>query len=326
MGRPGCKELVALDCEMVITAGGRFELARCTVIDQNREKLYDEFCVPRAQITDYNTRYSGITPQMLQGILKRIEDVQTDLQQFINKDTIIVGHSLENDLNALQIIHRSVIDTSLLFPHPRPPRKSSLKFLAQKFLGRDIQNKESDGHDSKEDAIAALDLVLAKVKNGPDYGEVRRVSENVFTILSRYHRRSYVAGQPTMLKHISSTPASCVPAYSDEECVRKTCNEIRSGSNKMVWATLENLRKDQPTKEEISKTLEHLKKLYIETPNNSVFLVYGSPGEVTRVQDLLKLKKTLSETKDWTTESESELRYLQRTLYSHLCWLGVRHG
>ena len=49
-------------------------------------------------------------------------------------------------------------------PHPAGPSKCrSLKALAKEFLNRDIQAKES-GHDSKEDAIAALDLMKFKTE------------------------------------------------------------------------------------------------------------------------------------------------------------------
>ena len=36
---------------------------------------------------------------------------------FINADTVLVGHGLENDLRALQLIHSTVLDTSAVFPH-----------------------------------------------------------------------------------------------------------------------------------------------------------------------------------------------------------------
>lgn len=52
---------------------------------------------------------------------------------YINNDTIIVGHSLENDFHALKIIHNLVIDTSILFPKPCG-YKFSLKTLAYTYL------------------------------------------------------------------------------------------------------------------------------------------------------------------------------------------------
>ena len=55
------------------------------------------------------------------------------------------------------------MDTSRVFPHPAgPPKCKSLKALAKEFLNREIQQQE-DGHDSREDALAALDLIKLKM-------------------------------------------------------------------------------------------------------------------------------------------------------------------
>ena len=72
-------------------------------------------------------------------------------------DAIWIGQSLNGDLNALQMMHPYVIDTSVIYNisgHPR--RKTALRTLSHMFLGETIQDKGEDGHDPKEDAIAAM--------------------------------------------------------------------------------------------------------------------------------------------------------------------------
>jgi RNA exonuclease 1 len=68
-------------------------------------------------------------------------------------------------LNAVRIIHPTIIDTVLLYPHPRGlPIRYGLKYLAKSCLDKDIQMSGAQGHDSKEDAIAAGELVRLQVK------------------------------------------------------------------------------------------------------------------------------------------------------------------
>jgi len=86
--------------------------------------------------------------------------------KFVYEETILVGHSLENDLLALKISHDLIIDTAVLYRHPRgTSHKKALRFLAKKFLAREIQ-QSANGHDSIEDARATLELALLKIKNG----------------------------------------------------------------------------------------------------------------------------------------------------------------
>ena len=79
-------------------------------------------------------------------------------------ETILIGHSLESDLKALKLLHATVVDTSVVFPHKMgPPYKRALRMLAAELLLRIIQN-DVGGHDSAEDALACLDLMKMKVK------------------------------------------------------------------------------------------------------------------------------------------------------------------
>lgn len=84
----------------------------------------------------------------------------------MNRETYLVGHSLENDLLALKISHSLVIDTAVLYKHSRGGTyKVALRVLTRRFLSREIQHS-GNGHDSIEDAQAAMDLAFLKIKHG----------------------------------------------------------------------------------------------------------------------------------------------------------------
>lgn len=111
--------------------------------------------------------FSGITEEALQSITTTLGDVQAYLRTIITPSTILIGHSLESDLHALQLSHPRCIDTAILFHHPRGrPLKPGLAWLTRKWLGRTIQDRGPGGHDPEEDARACMDLLKAKIKNG----------------------------------------------------------------------------------------------------------------------------------------------------------------
>ena len=92
--------------------------------------------------------------------------IQEDFLKLVYKETILVGHSLENDLLALKISHEVVIDTALLYKHPRGGNyKTALRVLSKRFLSQEIQQSGA-GHDSIEDARATMELALLKIRNG----------------------------------------------------------------------------------------------------------------------------------------------------------------
>lgn len=127
---------------------------------------------------------------MLANVTTRLSDVQARLLEILTQDTILVGHSLNSDLTALKLTHPFIVDTSIIFPHPRgPPLKSSLKWLSQRYLGREIQKGHGcQGHDSIEDARACLDLVRQKCERGPKWGTSEASGESIFKRLSRATR------------------------------------------------------------------------------------------------------------------------------------------
>ncbi|XP_051877898.1 RNA exonuclease 5-like [Pristis pectinata] len=157
--------LFGLDCEMCLTRKGR-ELTRISVVNTEGHCLMDELVKPDNQIFNYLTRFSGITWKMLVPVKTKLKDVQAMLRKILPHDAVLVGHSLNNDLKALQMIHPNVIDTSLLFVRDLG-RKFKLKDLVKNILGREIQSNGMGGHDPSEDAGGALELAQYFINQGP---------------------------------------------------------------------------------------------------------------------------------------------------------------
>ncbi|KAJ5601700.1 hypothetical protein N7510_011234 [Penicillium lagena] len=184
----GALDPVCFDCEMGYTTLG-LELIRLTAISwPEGNELLDVLVKPMGEVLDLNSRYSGVFPEHYASATRYTPDrsssittsktpttplqvvespaaARTLLFQFLQPETPLLGHAIDNDLNVCRIIHPTVIDTVLLYPHPRGrlPSRMSLKALARKFLGREIQTGGERGHDSKEDSLATGDLVRVKV-------------------------------------------------------------------------------------------------------------------------------------------------------------------
>ena len=124
---------------MCYTSAG-CELTRITVVNTENTIVYEKFVQPDNPVIDYNTRFSGITDEDLEDCETSLVDVQAALLARFSSKTILIGHSLESDLNALKMIHHSVIDTSVMFPHKMgPPYKRALRNLASDYLKKIIQ-------------------------------------------------------------------------------------------------------------------------------------------------------------------------------------------
>lgn len=163
----------ALDCEFCQSASGKV-LTRISLINFQGEIVLDLLVKPEEIITDYLTKYSGITEAKLAGITTNLNDIQEKIISIVSTDDILIGHSLESDLNVMHIKHPRIIDTALVYEHHRgPPLKPSLKWLSEKYLNRLIQEGENvgDGHSSVEDAKACLDLIKVKLQEGEYFGK-----------------------------------------------------------------------------------------------------------------------------------------------------------
>jgi hypothetical protein len=178
---------VALDCEMGYTTRGIEMIRLSATAWPSGAKLLDALVRPVGHVLDLNTRFSGVTAEQFLTaaphpttpppasssasapppplrILPSPAAARALLCTLIAPATPLLGHALDNDLNVLRLVHGTLVDTALVFPHPGGlPYRRALRHLARDVLGRDVQTAGAAGHDSTEDALVAGELVRAAV-------------------------------------------------------------------------------------------------------------------------------------------------------------------
>ncbi|KAK8054847.1 Exonuclease- RNase T/DNA polymerase III [Apiospora rasikravindrae] len=167
----------------------RSELAQLCAVDAiTGEILIDQLVQPAGHVRNWRTKYSGINAAKLREaqnagtLLPHWKDARALLLKYMDSETVLIGHSVENDLQMLRLAHGRVVDTSMqtaaaVFGHRLDsfPRIWSLQNLVGRLTGKVIQVKgggdpagssRSDtkahtvSHDCVEDTLAARELTL----------------------------------------------------------------------------------------------------------------------------------------------------------------------
>ncbi|KAK1142468.1 hypothetical protein N8T08_007830 [Aspergillus melleus] len=163
---------VALDCEMALTEEGAECVQLCAVDLVTGERIIDIGVIPIPRVRNWQTKWSGMSWPIMKQLRAQGKTVRgwraarERLFDFIDEGTILVGQSLDNDLQCLKIVHRNVVDTALVTKIAVEEqlgggcgRKWALKRLAGDLLGIHIQQSQK-GHSCMEDTLATREVLL----------------------------------------------------------------------------------------------------------------------------------------------------------------------
>ncbi|XP_026429917.1 uncharacterized protein LOC113326392 [Papaver somniferum] len=181
-GRTRGPQAFALGCKMVGGGSdGSLNLcARLCLIDEDNRIILQAYVKPLIPVTNYRFETTGVRPEYLRDSnAMQLRDVQKIIQDFLcngepiwkirsskgtGKARILVGHGLGHDLESLGLEYPSKLirDTAKYPPLMKTSKLSNtLKYLAQAYLGYDIQTGIQDPF---EDCVATM-MLYKRMRN-----------------------------------------------------------------------------------------------------------------------------------------------------------------
>ncbi|KAK1721236.1 ribonuclease H-like domain-containing protein [Colletotrichum acutatum] len=174
---------LVIDCEMGGTEGGENELIQITILDflTGNVLLSRRLVNPTRPILDWRENVTGLNATKMSAALLRNEALngweaaRAELWRYSDKDTILIGQSVHNDLRVLHTSHARIIDSAIitadavLGAESKITKRWGLEALCKELLGIQIRSPiwAADGvaHDNLEDCLATRELVLYCAQN-----------------------------------------------------------------------------------------------------------------------------------------------------------------
>ncbi|KAJ8107662.1 hypothetical protein OPT61_g8713 [Boeremia exigua] len=178
--RPGMG-VIAMACSKIFLSNGRCEIVKIAAIDvlTGRVLMSHLVCTdPNTQVANWNRSVTGLSSfkdleearQAGYKVLKGWSAARSALFRFIDKDTIVVGHNLRSELDALRIIHGRAVDISKVVEKAAQGPLSKAQVSLDSWC-RDVANVarlQTDpvfGRDCIMNAFAAREIGLWAIKN-----------------------------------------------------------------------------------------------------------------------------------------------------------------
>eukprot|EP00434_Breviolum_minutum_P028663 symbB.v1.2.025364.t1/scaffold2456.1/size78816/5 len=115
---------------MVETEDNDNALARVCACNASGQILMDRLVKPDGVVVDARTAITGIELSDLQTLDFGLSDAQAELRKLISPHTVLVGHTVHRDLEALRMDALLIFDISLLYGiQNQPKRRPALAHL-----------------------------------------------------------------------------------------------------------------------------------------------------------------------------------------------------
>lgn len=208
------RKAVSIDCEFIgiedpdNPSRSINTLAQLVALDAlTGDILLDVLVNPSGNVTSFHEEYSGLSEAMFLAywqqslVVENADQARARLFEFIDQDTILIGHALHNDFDKLRMAHSRIVDPQILeklevesVSSKQVRRPIGLKRLCETLLGRKVQESPF-GHDCVEDAFAPREVLLwwFDDKNKPaikKHVSERVADRNVFRELPHLRDRS----------------------------------------------------------------------------------------------------------------------------------------
>ena len=170
---------IAIDCEMCETkcpeSGNSDHKALCRLSVVNAlnhdDVLIDTLVKPVWPVVDYRSRINGIKKEDLDNVQFTLSHAQAFMTALCSEETVILGHAVHNDLEAIKMVHHCNVDSALLFACKDAPNATcSLKDLAKNVMKKEMPNIHCSVNDART-ALICIEEGYLKKDGKPDLVE-----------------------------------------------------------------------------------------------------------------------------------------------------------
>ncbi|CAA9960004.1 RNA exonuclease [Pyrenophora teres f. maculata] len=172
--------VVVLSCSKIVLADGRQEVVKIAAVDVLTCRILMNHLVctdPNAQVTNWCSTVTGLfgwadfeaARKFGYRVFKGWPAARAALWKFIDKDTIVVGHNLRSDLDALRMIHGRAVDIAKVVEKaangPLNKAQLSLDSLCRDYPAITLKSDPEYGRDVLLNAFAIREFGLWVFKN-----------------------------------------------------------------------------------------------------------------------------------------------------------------